>query len=170
MRKENTRKSYTTKLSLSYVQYISIIKEYIPPERTCNWALHLHTVQKMVNLIAASEHINYAKFSRLHVQEMFPLSNEKPCLYQQFIDGKHRVRHSSRYGFGLWSDLVIEQILMRSLNSSEGLTRSRGFEDNVRHLWVKSISYTAAVHESMISLSGAHTGSSDQNKEIGFAK
>ena len=126
MRKENTRKSHTAKLSLLYVQYISIIKEYIPPERTCNWALHLHTVQKMVNLFASSEHINYAKFSRIYVQQMFTLPNEKTCLYQPFIDGKHRVRRSSSYGSGLWSDLVIEQTLMRSLNSSGVLTRSRG--------------------------------------------
>ena len=108
--------------------------------------------------------------SRLYVQEILTLSNEKPCLYQQFIDGKHRVRCSTRYGSGLWSELVIEQTLMRSLNSSRSLTRSRGFEDNVRHLWVKSVRYTSAVHESMISLSGVHTGSSDQNKEMGFAK
>ena len=59
---------------------------------------------------------------------------------------------------------------MRSLKSSGGLTRGRGFEDNVRHLWVKIFSYAAAVHESIISLSGVNTGSSDQNKEMGFAR
>ena len=123
----------------------------------------------MMNLFAVSGHINYAKCSRLCVQEMFALSNEKPWLYQQFIDGKHEVRRSSRYWSGLWSDLVIEP-LMRSLKSSGGLTRGRGFEDNTRHLWVKSIGYTAAVHESMISLSGVNTGSSDQSKETGFAR
>ena len=53
---------------------------------------------------------------------------------------------------------------MCSLKSSGGLTRGRGFEDNVRHLRVKSISYTVAVHESMISLSGVNTSSSDQKK------
>ena len=103
-----------------------------------------------MNLFAVSGHINYAKCSRLYVQEMLALSNEKPWLYQQFIDGKHEVRRSSRYWLGLWSDLVIEP-LMRSLKSSGSLTRSRGFEDNARHLWVKSIGYTAAVHESVIS-------------------
>ena len=169
-RNENIRKSRTAKLWLLYVQYISIVKEYIPSDRTCNWALHLHTVQKMMNLFAASGHINYAKCSRLYVQEMLALSNEKLWLYQLFIDGKHAVRPSSHYWSGLRSDLVIEQTLMRSLKSSGGLTRGRGFEDNVRHLWVKSISYTAAVHESMIRLSGVNTGSSDQNKEMGFAR
>ena len=59
---------------------------------------------------------------------------------------------------------------MRSPKSSGSLTRGRGFEDDIRHLWVKSISYTAALHESMISLSGVNTSFSDQNKEMGFAR
>ena len=46
-RNENI-KSHTAKLWLLYVQYISIVKEYILSERTCNWSLHLHTVQKMM--------------------------------------------------------------------------------------------------------------------------
>ena len=160
-RNENIRKSCTAKLWLLYVQYISIVKEYILSERTCNWALHLHMVQKMMNLFAASGHINYAKCSRLYVQETLALSNEKPGLCQQFIDGKYSVQRSSHYWSGLWSDLVIKQTLMRSQKSSGDLTRGRGFEDNVKHLWVKSISYTAAVHEPMISLSGVSTSSSD---------
>ena len=169
-RNGNIRKSRTAKLWLLHVQCISIVKEYVLSERTCNWTLHLHTVRKMMNLFAASRHINYAKCSRHYVQEMFALSNEKPWLYQKFINGKHAVQRSSRYWPGLWSDLIIEQTLMCSLKSSGGLTRGRGFEDNVRHLLVYSISYTAAVHESMISLSGVNTGSSDQNKEMGFAR
>ena len=88
-------------------------------------------------------------------------------LYQQFIDEKHAL-HSSCYWSGLSSDLVIKQTLMRSLKSTGGLTRGRGFEDNVRHLWVKSVTYTATVHESMISLSSVNMGSSDQNKTMGF--
>ena len=168
-RNENI-KSHTAKLWLLYVQYISIVKEYMLSERTCSWSLHLHTVQKLMNFFAVSGHINYAKCYRLNAQEILALSNEKLWLYQQFIDGKHAVRRSSRYWSSLWSDLVIEQTLTRSLKSSGGLWRGQEFEDNVRHLWVNSISYTAAAHESMISLSGANTGSSDQNKEMRFAR
>ena len=62
----------------------------------------------MTDLFAASGHINCAKCSRLYVQEMLALSNEKPWLYQRFIDGKHPVQRSSHYWTGLRSDLVIE--------------------------------------------------------------
>ena len=60
-RNGNIRKSRTAKLLLLHMQYISIVKEYVLSDRTCNWALHLHTIQKMMNLFAASGHINYAK-------------------------------------------------------------------------------------------------------------
>ena len=74
-----------------------------------------------MNFFAVSGHINYAKCYRLNAQEILALSNEKLWLYQQFIDGKHAVRRSSRYWSSLWSDLVIEQTLTRSLKSSGGL-------------------------------------------------
>ena len=76
-RNENI-KSRTAKLWLLYVQYISIAKEYILSEKTCNGSLHLHMVQKMTNLFAASGHINYSKCSRLNAQEILAFSNEKP--------------------------------------------------------------------------------------------
>ena len=57
-RNGNIRKSRTAKLLLLHMQYISIVKEYVLSDRTCNWALHLHTIQKMMNLFAASGHIN----------------------------------------------------------------------------------------------------------------
>ena len=67
-RNENIRKSCTAKLWLLYVQYISIVKEYILSSgRTCNLAFYVHTVQKMMNLFAAFGHANYAKCSRLYV-------------------------------------------------------------------------------------------------------
>ena len=36
------------------------------------------------------------------------------------------VRHIDRYWAGLWSDLIAEQVLMRSLKSRGGLTTGRG--------------------------------------------
>ncbi|KAG1714706.1 Multidrug resistance-associated protein 1 [Nymphon striatum] len=83
---------------------------------------------------------------------------------------KHAVRRSGRFWAGLWSDLVIEQTLMRSIKSSGSLTRGRGFEENVRHLWVSSISYTAAVHEAMSSLSGVKASSSEHHAEMEFKR
>jgi hypothetical protein len=160
--------SRTALLWLQYMEYVDVVKEFLCAERTSNWYLHLQAVQKMMNLFAATGHVNYARSSRMYVQEMLSLAETNPWLNEQFQEGRHAVRRSGRYWAGLWSDLVIEQTLMRSLKSRGGLTRGRGFEENVRHLWVSSINYTAAVHEAMTSLSGVKVGTSEQHLEMGF--
>ena len=43
LRSQLVAESRTTKLWLSYLQYISIIKQYILAERTSNWQLHLNS-------------------------------------------------------------------------------------------------------------------------------
>ena len=162
--------SRTACLWLQYIEYVDIVKEFICAERTSNWMLHLQAVQKMTNLFAASGHINYARCSRLYIQEMLGLSEANPWLHQQFQGGSHAVRRSERYWAGLWSDLTIEQTLMRSIKSRGGLTRGRGFDENVHHLWVSSISYTAAVHNAMTDLSGVRTATSEQHLGLGFKR
>ena len=44
--------------------------------------------------------------------------------------GFHVIRRSDRFWAGLSSDLVIEQVLMRSVKSSGGLTHGRGMAES----------------------------------------
>ena len=164
---EKKKSSCTTKLWLQYIEYVDIIKQFFFAERTSNWSLHLQTVIEMANLFAATGHINYARCTRLYVQEIMNLPESHPWLYQQFLDGHHAIRRSDRFWAGLWSGLVIEQTLMRSLKSKGGLTRGRGFSGDVRKLWVWSINHSASVHEAMTNLSGIKVTTSDQHVEIG---
>ena len=81
-----------------------------------------------------------------------------------FEDGSHAVRHSNRFLAELSSELIIEKTLMRSIKCAGGLTRGRGFDENVRNFWVMSISYSATVYKSMIKSSG----SMNQNIDMGM--
>ncbi|XP_066911989.1 uncharacterized protein [Clytia hemisphaerica] len=162
-----SEKSRTTKLWLSYINYIKVVKEFIVAERSCNWHLHIQSITKMQNLFAATGHRNYAKCSRICVQEMESWTSSNGWLQEQFEAGRHAVRRSNRFWAGIWSDLVTEQTLMRSLKCAGGLTRGRGFGENARNLWTMSVGFTATVHESMIQLSGVQGGPSDQNVEMG---
>ena len=137
---EKRSSSRTAELWFQYIDYVGIVKEFLLAERSSNWYLHIKTVVKMLNLFAASGHLNYAKCARMYVQKMLALSKSNPWLNQQFEEGQHAVRRSGRFWAGWWTDLVIEQTLMRSIKSRGGLTRGRGFEENVRHLRVASIS------------------------------
>ena len=106
-------KSPTAKLWLQYIDYVETLKLFIRAERTGDWSLHLVVVGEMMNLFAATGHINYAKSSRLYLQLMRELPTDHPWLYQCFIkQGFHAVRRSSRYWVGLWTDLIIEQVMM----------------------------------------------------------
>ena len=164
----HSEKSRTAKLWLSYIDYVNITKEFIVAERSCNWYLHVQAINKMQNLFAATGHRNYAKCSRIYIQEINDWIASNEWLRKHFKEGRHAMRRSNRFWAGIWSDLVIEQTLMRSIKCAGGLTRGRGFGENVRNLWTMSVGFSATVHESMVKLSGVHTGSSNQNIDMGI--
>ena len=51
------------------------------------------------------------------------------------MNGFHVIRRTNQYWAGLGSDLVIEQTLMRSLKSTDGLTRGSGMTEHQRARW-----------------------------------
>ena len=58
---ELSRASRTAKLWLQYLEYISIIRMFIRAERTEIWYEHLEAMRLMLNLFAATGHINMPK-------------------------------------------------------------------------------------------------------------
>ena len=155
--------SRTAKLWLQFMEYIEIIKDFICCERLGMWDVHLIAVTALLNLFAATCHIHYAKSARLYVQEMRKLPSTHPWLHQTFVEGYHTVRRSERLWAGLWTDIVIEQVLMRSLKSRGGLTRGRGMTESVRQQWVYSMHACAAIHDAMTSVTGKHHTTSHQH-------
>ena len=170
LRQRLSTKSRTAKLWFTYLDYINITKRFIFAERTCNWLMHIEYTTEMLNLFASSGHINYAKSARLYIQQMHSLKETQPWLYKQFLDCNHAVRRSDQYWSGLWSDLVIEQTLMRSIKSRGDLTRGRGMDESVRHMWVLSLNHCAAIHGAMMQLSGLSLKSSEQHVELGSTR
>ncbi|KAG1690265.1 hypothetical protein GQR58_007612 [Nymphon striatum] len=79
----------------------------------------------------------------------------------------HAVRRSARNWSGLWSDLVIEQALMRSSKSRGGLTSGRGMSETVRHRWILSQNYVDSIHQAMTQMSGVLLKTREQHTELG---
>ena len=139
------------------LDYVAVLKQCIRAERTGDWDLHLDALSKMINLFAATGHIHYARSARLHLQQMKDLHLNFPWVYSCFKEkGYHTVRRSDRYWAGLWTDLIIEQVMMRSLKSRGGLTRGRGITESVRLLWLGSMHRCAGVHDAMTTLTNTH--------------
>ena len=107
-----------TKLWLTYIDYIDTLKLFIRAERVGNGNMHISAVVRMLNLFAATGHFNYAKSARMYLQLMLELPAGHPWLYEQFTKHVyHTVRRNDRYWAGLWTDLTIEQLMMRSIKS-----------------------------------------------------
>ena len=93
------RKSRTSKLWLSYMDYDNVLKQFIRAERSGNSDLHLYALEKMLTLFAALGHLNYAKCARLLLQQMRDLKDTYPWIYKCFKEkGYHTVWRSDRLG------------------------------------------------------------------------
>ena len=89
-------------------------------------------------------------------------------LHNTFLNnGYHVVRRSDRFWIGLWTDLTIEQVLMRSLKTRGGLIRGRGMSENVMLAWVHTKHICAQIHNSMTEITGNYHKTSNQHTEIG---
>ena len=62
---------------------------------------------------------------------------------------------------GLWSDLVIEHVMKRSVKGRGGLTSGRGFSESTRLQWVLRAHECAAIHEAKTSITSLHLISSE---------
>lgn len=101
---------------------------------------------------------------------MSNLRDDHPAVYRDFVSGFHVVRRSDRFWAGLSTDLVIEQVLMRSLKTSGGLTRGRGFTEQQRLIWLLSMPACADTNRAMQELTGVKSNSGEQNKDMTKAR
>ena len=102
---------------------------------------------------------------------MRELPTDHPWLYQCFIkQGFHAVRRSSRYWAGLWTDLIIEQVMMRSIKSHGGLTRGRGVIETIRLQWIYSLHKCAGVHDAITMITNLKHKTSEQHVELGISR
>ena len=69
---------------------------------------------------------------------MDELACTHPEVYKQFLNGEHTVRRTSKSWSGIWTDLSIEQILMKSLKGKGGVV-GRGITENVLHVWTSTM-------------------------------
>ena len=168
--KESIKSSRTATLWIQYMDMVDTLSKFIWAERTGNWELHLQAVSEMLPYLAAYGHNNYTKSALIYLQQMSHLQDEHPEVYQHFQAGLHVVRRSDHHWAGLSSDLVIGQVLMRSMKTSGGLTRGRGMTEQQRLIWLLSMPACAEVNRSMLELTGVSYSTGEQNKDMTKAR
>ena len=143
---------------------------FLQAERTGNWRLHLQSLDEMLPYLAAARHNNYTKCIHLYLQKMYLLPREHPDIYQSFIDGLHVIRRSERYWSGLSSDLVIEQVLMRGLKTTGGLTKGRGMKEEQQLVWLLSRPICAEINHALQELTNTLYKVSEQHKDLSTSR
>ena len=132
--------------------YLRLIKA----ERMANWKLHLQTVQDMLPDFAASGHSLYAKSAYVYMQTMLRLPETHPDAHRKLMEGYHVVRRSDMFWAGLSTDVIIEQVVMRSIKTHGGLTRGKEMTENQRLVWVLSMPVCASINETLQNLAVSH--------------
>ena len=156
----------TALLRLQYLDMVDILRMFIKAERTGNWRLHLQALSEMLPYLAAAGHNLYTKSVRLYLQSMSSLETNHPNVHRKFEARFHVVRRSNRLWAGLSTDLVIEQVLMRSLKTSGGLTRGRGMTERQWGIWLLSMPAHAEMNHAMLELTGVSYSTGEQNKDM----
>ena len=160
----------TAKLWLQYMTMIDLLRKFLKAERTGNWQLHLQSVKEMLPYFAAAGHNLYVRSAYMYLQMMGKLEHEHPDIYQLFNDGYHVIRRSDRYWAGLSSDLIIEQVLMKSIKSTGGLTRGHGMSESQRTQWLLSMPACTDINNSMQKFTTVDYHTSDQHVESGLSR
>ena len=163
------REQRTGKLWLQYLTMMDILRAFIKAERTGDWKLHLQAVLDMLPYFASAGHNLYTKSAYLYLMNMQDLETTNPNIHNFFMNGYHVIRRSDRFWAGLSTDLVIEQMLMRSLKTVGGLTRGRGMTDTQRTLWLLSRPACSEINEALQKFTGTMYITSEQHKESSSA-
>lgn len=131
-------RSDTAKLWTQYLHMVSLLKSFIEAERSGNWQLHLHTLQRMLPFFHATGDYLYAKSAHLYLQDMYNLKERMDGHeYEKFVNGGFTIRRTDKFWSGIWSDMTIEQKLMRAaIKDSNEPTPDRGMTDSVLSKWV----------------------------------
>ena len=149
---------------------VDILRMFIWAKRTGNWALHLRAVSEMLPYMAASGQNLYTKYARVYLQRMSNFQDKFSDVHQHFENSLHVIRWSDRLWAGLSSDLVIEQVLMRSMKTSGGLTRGRGMTEQQRSTWLMSMPVCAEVNRVILELTRISYDTGEQNKNMTKAR
>lgn len=157
--------SRTGRLWIQYCDMIKLLKQFIKGERTGNWDLHLQCMNAMLPYFASTGHNLYAKSVHVYLSQMQNLHIDHPDVYQSFKNGHHVLRRSDRFWGGLSTDLIIEQVLVRSVKTTGGMTRGRGMDEAQRAQWLLSMPARAEFNNAMQDLTEAGYCTSEQHKQ-----
>lgn len=160
--------SRTSRLWLQYFRCISLVMQFIEAERLGKWQLHLQCVRDMLPIFHAGGHLAYGKSAQIYLQDMSRLHTVmSPHEYQMFTtEGHFTIRRSDKKWAGIWTDMTVEQTLMRVMKVSGGLTHGRGInKEGVLARWVLGMPIAYEVIEGFETFCGVRASTVEQHTD-----
>ena len=158
----------TSQLWIQYCELVILALHFIQAERMGNLELHIQCVRAMLPIFHATGHFPYAKACQLYLQDMEKLKETmKPEEFDKFTkESFFTIRRSDKYWCGVWTDMVIEQTLMKNLKSVGGVSHGRGFTDSVLNRWICGLPIAHHICEAMEQFCNVQAVSSNQHVEL----
>src|SRR5436190_19326000 len=90
-----------------------------------------------------------------------------PLEYETFTKkGYFTIRRSDKFWSGIWSDMTIEQTLMRTMKSIGGLTHGRGISNSVLTMWTLGMVYLHNVCDEIEKFCGISIETTEQHVDM----
>lgn len=158
----------TAQLWVQYFDCVTVMLQFIEAERCGNWDLHLQSVRNMLPFFHAGGHFAYAKSAQIYLQDMVNLkdfmNNDEE--FVNFISGGFTICRSERNFAGVWSDMTIEQTLMRDFKAKQGLTHGRGTTPSVQARFIQGRPYIFDLIEELETYCDMYATSSEQHVDL----
>ncbi|CAH2086035.1 unnamed protein product [Euphydryas editha] len=146
--KELKARGPTAQLWVQYFEMVSIALDFIRAERLGLFQEHLDAVRKMLPYFHAGGHFLYAKSAHLYLQDMLKLEETMDQqAFENFKNGFFTVKRTEKFNSGTWTDMVIEQSLMKSMKTEGGVSRGRSTQESVLCKWVYAMYATNTICE-----------------------
>ncbi|KAG0720612.1 hypothetical protein GWK47_048171 [Chionoecetes opilio] len=165
---EAARLSRTAKLWAQYYNQVMLMHQFVCAEHYGDWALHLDTVREMLPHFHAAGHLAYAKYAHLYVQQISHLEEKMTeTKLRQFTSlGNFTVRLSDKLWADIWTDMTIEQVLMRAMKTSGWVTCGRRMTDAVLSHWVEGMPVCTELIHRFEEFCGSHFSTSEQHVDL----
>ena len=146
--------SRTAKLWIQYVEEVSLLQQFVRAERNGYFALHLHVIDQM-----------QPKSSQVYLQTMEDLEEKMPSEDFKMCspNGYFTIRRTSKFWSGVWSNMTIEQVLMRAMKTNGGLTRGRQISNSTLGQWVRAVPLCIPICKALEELAGTNCKTSVQH-------
>ena len=159
-----SERSRTVKLWVQYMEMIDILRKFVQAEVMENFTFKQLKLRRRISQRPTTSYMRSLPGCTL--QNMEQLETTDLDVFDYFQNGRYVIHRSEKFWACLSSDLVIEQVLKRSLITNGGLTRVSDMNELQKLSWLFSAPTCRENNVSMLTFAKVQYETSEQHKEV----